>query len=175
MLSGLQPVGQSNVRALLSSPCEHQATLQVRSPRRPRCGTISTRNLSEVAAFRQLFLWSKGVCRAALYSSLGRLVMARSIVGYLLPRARLKPGRLSSVLAALMMLLPGSPEANALTKEQALEACRQSVGKPYVQSCMRAGGDMATCRAKVHFHRTRLCDFGPEQGQWPRRCRDLDR
>jgi len=76
--------------------------------------------------------------------------MARSTVGYLLPRVRLKPGRLSSVLAALMMLLPGSPEANALTKEQALEACRQSVGKPYVQSCMRAGGDMASCRAKIH-------------------------
>ena len=63
--------------------------------------------------------------------------MARSTVGYLLPRVRLKPGRLSSVLAALMMLLPGSPEANALTKEQALEACRQ-INRTSSPACARA-------------------------------------
>ena len=49
-----------------------------------------------------------------------------------------------------MLLLLGPPDANALTKEQAIESCKQSIGRPYVQSCMRTGGDRASCRAKVY-------------------------
>jgi hypothetical protein len=49
-----------------------------------------------------------------------------------------------------MLLLLWSSGVNALTKEQAIEACKQSIGIPYVQSCMRAGGNMAGCRAKVY-------------------------
>ena len=58
-----------------------------------------------------------------------------------------------SLLVAGISLLgacTGAGQASALTLEQARENCRESVGKPIVQSCMRSQGgrgDLEACRA----------------------------
>jgi CHAT domain-containing protein len=49
---------------------------------------------------------------------------------------------------ALGMALAVMQQASALTKEAAVENCRNTVGRPIVQSCMRGGGgDRDGCRA----------------------------
>src|SRR5258706_10837409 len=65
-------------------------------------------------------------------------------------------GYVASGLIALFAVLAGSEPASALSKEQAIENCRQTVGAPIVRACMQGmgrGGDreanLATCRAGV--------------------------
>ncbi len=50
---------------------------------------------------------------------------------------------------ALGLALAGAQQASALTKEQAIENCRASVGRPIVQACMAGNrnGDREACRA----------------------------
>ncbi len=60
---------------------------------------------------------------------------------------------------ALLTLLPIGERAAALTVEQAREQCRESVGRPIVQSCMRGQGgrgDLEACRASAS-PRVRAC------------------
>src|SRR6267378_4751093 len=59
-------------------------------------------------------------------------------------------------LIAVFAVLAGSERVSALSKEQAIENCRQTVGTPNVRACMQGmgkGGDreanLATCRAGV--------------------------
>lgn len=56
-------------------------------------------------------------------------------------------------LAGVVLLLAGgaSWQAGALTQEQAIEDCRNSVGRPIVQQCMQGnrGGDREGCREKA--------------------------
>jgi hypothetical protein len=66
-------------------------------------------------------------------------------------------------LIALFSVLTGSEPASALSKEQAIENCRQTVGAPIVRACMQGmgkGGDreanLATCRAGV-FPKVKAC------------------
>ena len=66
-------------------------------------------------------------------------------------------------LIALFAVLTGSEPASALSKEQAIENCRQTVGAPIVRACMQGmgkGGDreanLATCRAGV-FPKVKAC------------------
>jgi CHAT domain-containing protein/tetratricopeptide (TPR) repeat protein len=50
-------------------------------------------------------------------------------------------------ILALTMALSSGGEATALTKDQATERCRNSVGRPIVMQCMRSGrGDRPACR-----------------------------
>src|SRR5205823_4042453 len=72
-------------------------------------------------------------------------------------------GYLAAGLIALFAVLAGSETASALTKEQAIENCRQTVGAPIVRACMQGmgkGGDreanLATCRAGV-FPKMKAC------------------
>ena len=65
-------------------------------------------------------------------------------------------GYVAAGLIALFAVLTGSEPASALSKEQAIENCRQTVGAPIVRACMQGmgkGGDreanLATCRAGV--------------------------
>jgi CHAT domain-containing protein len=65
-------------------------------------------------------------------------------------------GHIAAGLIALLAVLAGSERASALSKEQAIENCRQTVGAPNVRACMQGmgkGGDreanLATCRAGV--------------------------
>ncbi len=65
-------------------------------------------------------------------------------------------GYVAAGLIALFAVLAGSEPASALSKEQAIENCRQTVGSPIVRACMQGmgkGGDreanLATCRAGV--------------------------
>src|SRR6476660_5514080 len=65
-------------------------------------------------------------------------------------------GHVAAGLIALFAVLTGSEPASALSKEQAIEHCRQTVGSPIVRACMQGmgkGGDreanLATCRAGV--------------------------
>jgi CHAT domain-containing protein len=65
-------------------------------------------------------------------------------------------GYVAASLIALFAVLTGSEPASALSKEQAIENCRQTVGSPIVRACMQGmgkGGDreanLATCRAGV--------------------------
>ena len=65
-------------------------------------------------------------------------------------------GHVAAGLIALFAVLTGSEPASALSKEQAIENCRQTVGSPIVRACMQGmgkGGDreanLATCRAGV--------------------------
>ena len=51
--------------------------------------------------------------------------------------------------ATLIFILAGSGQGHALTKEQALENCRNTVGRPIVQPCVKAGGALETCRAQA--------------------------
>lgn len=50
---------------------------------------------------------------------------------------------------ALLLAASGAQQALALTKEQARENCRATIGKPLVQSCKRSGGDRETCKARA--------------------------
>jgi hypothetical protein len=52
------------------------------------------------------------------------------------------------IITTVLTLIATSP-AGALTKEQALENCKNSVGREIVQACMRGGGDFASCRNKA--------------------------
>ncbi|MGH6683363.1 MAG: hypothetical protein ACRECA_05470, partial [Pseudolabrys sp.] len=54
-------------------------------------------------------------------------------------------------LAGLGLLLAAGQSAFALTKEVALEQCRNTVGRPIVQACMAGNrnGDREACRAKA--------------------------
>jgi tetratricopeptide (TPR) repeat protein len=52
--------------------------------------------------------------------------------------------RLIGMTVALASL-PSQP-AQALTKEQAIENCRNSVGRPIVQACVKSGGELEACR-----------------------------
>jgi tetratricopeptide (TPR) repeat protein len=55
--------------------------------------------------------------------------------------------------AALSLLVSGS---SALAQGAALERCRETVGKPIVQACRQAGGDLAACQGKAS-PRVRAC------------------
>jgi CHAT domain-containing protein len=50
---------------------------------------------------------------------------------------------------ALLLASSGAQLALALTKEQALENCRNTVGRPFVMSCIRGGSNRAACKARV--------------------------
>jgi CHAT domain-containing protein len=51
----------------------------------------------------------------------------------------------------LASLLISAWQAAALTVDQAIEKCRETVGMPIFRACMRAGGgDFEICRAKAH-------------------------
>jgi CHAT domain-containing protein len=56
--------------------------------------------------------------------------------------------------ATLLALLSGS--GFALTKEAAIANCRESIGRPFVQSCVRSGGFFETCRAQI-IPKVRAC------------------
>jgi CHAT domain-containing protein len=55
---------------------------------------------------------------------------------------------------ALLLTASGAQIALALTKEEAVENCKSTIGRPIVKSCMRGGGNRAACKAqatpKVH-------------------------
>jgi CHAT domain-containing protein len=57
--------------------------------------------------------------------------------------------RIWRVGLALMLLAGSSVSASALTKEQAFARCRESIGRPFVRSCIRGGGARQDCRARV--------------------------
>jgi CHAT domain-containing protein len=72
-------------------------------------------------------------------------------------------GYAAAGLIASFAVLAGSERAFALSKEQAIENCRQTVGTPNVRACMQGmgkGGDreanLATCRAGV-FPKVKAC------------------
>ena len=57
--------------------------------------------------------------------------------------------RISALLATVLSASAGP--AFALTKEAAIESCRERVGRPIVMACMRGGGgSLESCRAKAH-------------------------
>jgi hypothetical protein len=56
---------------------------------------------------------------------------------------------LATLLLLFMALLESAPHAKAQSREAALEACRARVGRPIVGPCMRAGGDLESCRARA--------------------------
>jgi CHAT domain-containing protein len=67
-----------------------------------------------------------------------------------------------SLLASTVLLVMGIgiQQTSALTLEQARENCRESVGKPIVQSCMRGGGgSLEACRATA-VPKVRACVEG---------------
>ena len=54
------------------------------------------------------------------------------------------------VILCLLGMAMGAQGTYALTLEEARERCREEVGRPIVQSCMRSGGgDREACRAKA--------------------------
>jgi CHAT domain-containing protein len=60
--------------------------------------------------------------------------------------------RFAAVAAAWLMTLAGTGQVLALTKEQAIENCRNTVGRPIVQACMggrRDSGNIEQCRAQA--------------------------
>ena len=60
--------------------------------------------------------------------------------------------RFAAIAAALLMTLAGTGQVLALTKEQAIENCRNTVGRPIVQACMggrRDSGNIEQCRAQA--------------------------
>ena len=59
-----------------------------------------------------------------------------------------KAGRIRLVMLALLVAGSAAP-ASALTKEQAIAKCRESIGRPYVMSCIRGGGSREACRARI--------------------------
>jgi CHAT domain-containing protein len=59
-------------------------------------------------------------------------------------------GAIALIGVAFMLVLSSAEQAGALTKEQAVENCRNSVGRPIVQACMRGGGgSLETCRERA--------------------------
>jgi tetratricopeptide (TPR) repeat protein len=52
-------------------------------------------------------------------------------------------------IAALVASVSGEKTASAQTKDTAFENCRQTVGRPIVQGCMRAGGNLDACKAQA--------------------------
>lgn len=59
-------------------------------------------------------------------------------------------GRLLAALLLLVLtLLESAPQAAAQSREAALQACRARVGRPIVGPCMRAGGNLESCRARA--------------------------
>jgi hypothetical protein len=53
-------------------------------------------------------------------------------------------------LTAVLLLFPTINTASALDKDQALEKCRATVGKPMVMACMRSGGgNLEACRERA--------------------------
>ena len=54
--------------------------------------------------------------------------------------------RLVLGVAHLSLLLSVVP-ASAVERNQAIENCRRTVGKPIFTACMRSGGSMEACRA----------------------------
>lgn len=61
-----------------------------------------------------------------------------------------KVGRTWRMGLALMLLAGSTVSASALSKEQALASCRESVGRPFVMSCMHGGGgSRESCRARA--------------------------
>jgi len=57
--------------------------------------------------------------------------------------------RISALFATVLSASAG--QAFALTKEAAIESCRERVGRPIVMACMRGGGgSIESCRAKAH-------------------------
>jgi tetratricopeptide (TPR) repeat protein len=99
------------------------------------------------------------VKRELFYCLLGVFAMSgtRSLsASYACDIAKPLWGHLAAGLIALFAVLAGSERASALSKEQAIENCRQTVGMPNVRACMHGmgkGGDreanLATCRAGV--------------------------
>jgi len=59
----------------------------------------------------------------------------------------LRPLRSWVAAATLLALFPSS--GFALTKEAAIANCRDSIGRPFVQSCVRNGGFFESCRAQI--------------------------
>jgi tetratricopeptide (TPR) repeat protein len=68
-------------------------------------------------------------------------------------------GRTLSLLASpvLLMVGIGIQQASALTLEQARENCRESVGRPIVQSCMRGGGGSLEAFRTTAVPKVRAC------------------
>ena len=61
-----------------------------------------------------------------------------------------KWGRLGFVRLTLGLAIAGRQNASALTKEDALENCRATVGRPIVQACIRGGGgSREACREQA--------------------------
>ena len=59
-------------------------------------------------------------------------------------------GVLSLIGVTAMLVSFGAQQANSLTQEQAIENCRNSVGRPIVQACMRGGGgSLDACREQA--------------------------
>ena len=52
------------------------------------------------------------------------------------------------IAAATLVLLAAAP-ASAVSPNQVVEGCRNSVGKPIVMACMQGGGSLDTCREKA--------------------------
>jgi hypothetical protein len=82
---------------------------------------------------------------------------------YACDMAKPRTGYVAAGLIALFSVFTGSEPASALSKEQAIENCRQTVGAPIVRACMQGmgkGGDreanLATCRAGV-FPKMKAC------------------
>ena len=50
---------------------------------------------------------------------------------------------------ALALAVIGAQHALALTKQQAFETCRTTVGHAFVKSCIRGGGGREACKARV--------------------------
>jgi CHAT domain-containing protein len=61
-----------------------------------------------------------------------------------------KRGKFCFVGLTLGLALAGGQNASALTKEEAIESCRATVGRSFVQSCMSGGGgSREACRAQA--------------------------
>src|SRR5581483_1918096 len=56
--------------------------------------------------------------------------------------------RISAVFVTVLSASSGP--AFALTKEAAVESCREKVGRPIVMACKQGGGSLESCRAKAH-------------------------
>jgi len=56
--------------------------------------------------------------------------------------------RISALVATVLTASAGP--ALALTKEAAIEGCRERVGRPIVMACKQGGGSLESCRAKAH-------------------------
>ena len=59
--------------------------------------------------------------------------------------------RFKTATTAAVIALAGTSHGLALTKEQAIENCRNTVGRPIVQACMggNRNGDLEACRAQA--------------------------